>query len=221
MPEFCTCGVELVPDARFCHKCGRPVREEDRAYEQQVAAEIAPPPPIPTDAAVDAPPPPPAAQPEIGFQNKVAVRIAAILAGPMYVLINLLAILPGGVLLAFAGLFGTGVISVAMYRQRTGTGVSVISGARMGWICGVFVFVIALVILTLVSALSPTGDLSEPMKEQLKRQGQNAAEVQRITEFLQNPMAIVMLLATFFVMLTTIPSLGGAAGAAMFNSNRS
>ncbi|BDC49585.1 hypothetical protein F183_A19010 [Bryobacterales bacterium F-183] len=208
-----------MPDARFCHKCGRPVREEDRAYEQQVAAEIAPP-PLPASNTDDTATVPPPAQPEIGFQNKVAVRIAALLAGPMYVLINLLAILPGGVLLAFAGLFGTGVISVAMYRQRTGTGVSVISGARMGWICGVFVFVIALVILTLVSALSPSGDLSDTMKEQLKRQGQNAAEVQRVTEFLQNPLAMVMLLATFFVMLTTIPSLGGAAGAALFQNNR-
>ena len=28
MPEFCTCGAELPPDARFCHRCGKPQREE-------------------------------------------------------------------------------------------------------------------------------------------------------------------------------------------------
>ena len=22
--EFCTCGAQLPPDARFCHKCGKP-----------------------------------------------------------------------------------------------------------------------------------------------------------------------------------------------------
>ena len=24
VPEFCTCGAQLPPDARFCHKCGKP-----------------------------------------------------------------------------------------------------------------------------------------------------------------------------------------------------
>ena len=27
MPEFCSCGSELPPDALFCHKCGKPQRE--------------------------------------------------------------------------------------------------------------------------------------------------------------------------------------------------
>ena len=24
VPEYCTCGAQLPPDARFCHKCGKP-----------------------------------------------------------------------------------------------------------------------------------------------------------------------------------------------------
>ena len=90
----------------------------------------------------------------------------------------------------------------------------------MGWICGVFVFVIALVILTLVSSLSTGADLTDSMREQLKKQGQDAADIQKMVEFLQNPAAMIMLLVTFFVMLTTIPSLGGAAGAAMLNNQQ-
>ena len=35
MPEFCTCGAELPPDSRFCHKCGKPQREEIAVEEPQ------------------------------------------------------------------------------------------------------------------------------------------------------------------------------------------
>ena len=49
MPDFCTCGAELPPDARFCHRCGKPQREEvipetaERRVE--IAAAVAPVPP--------------------------------------------------------------------------------------------------------------------------------------------------------------------------------
>src|SRR5438093_11633008 len=42
VPEFCTCGAELPEDARFCHRCGKPQREEI-VVEQP----LPPPPPIP------------------------------------------------------------------------------------------------------------------------------------------------------------------------------
>jgi hypothetical protein len=214
LPEYCTCGTELVADARFCHKCGRPVREEDRSAEDAAARQVQEaPPPLPADAVT-----PPPALPEIGFQNKLAVRIGALLAGPIYLLINFLALLPGGFLFVFLGLFASGFLSVLLYKQRTGTGISVISGARLGWICGVFVFVIALVLLTFVAAVAARGDLAQIMQEQLKRQGQTAAEVQRVVEFLSNPAALVMLLVTFFVTITIVPSLGGAFGAKFFDS---
>jgi hypothetical protein len=210
VPAYCTCGTLLVEDARFCHKCGRPTREEFIEPDEQ--PEAVAPPPLPQAAM------PPAAAPEIGFQNKVAVRIAVLLAGPMYLLINFLAILPAGIFFVFMGLFATGVISVMMYRQRTGIGLSVISGARLGWIAGVFVFVIALVMLTFVFAIANSGDFAHDMQEQLKRQGQSAADIEKVVEFLSNPAAVLMLLATFFVMITTVPSLGGALGAKLFDS---
>lgn len=209
MSAYCTCGTLLVEDARFCHKCGRPTREEF------AEAEIVPP-PLP-EAAQELPP---AALPEVGFQNKVAVRIGLLLAGPMYLLINFLAILPAGMFFVFMGLFAMGLVSVVMYRQRTGMGVSVMSGARMGWIVGVFVFVIALVIMTFVFAMASKGDITNTMQEQLKRQGQSGEEVERVVEFLSNPAAILMLVASIFVMITTIPSLGGALGAKLLDSSK-
>ena len=72
--EFCTCGARLPEDARFCHKCGKPQREEPeiealaREAEPTVEVEAAP---IPTATA-------PPALSTIGFRNPVAVRAAVI-----------------------------------------------------------------------------------------------------------------------------------------------
>src|SRR5258708_28410835 len=68
LPERCTCGAILPEDARFCHKCGKPQREEPLIPQE--AAEPQPPPP---------PPPLPTLEPpRIGFHNAPAVRIALI-----------------------------------------------------------------------------------------------------------------------------------------------
>ena len=64
MPDICTCGAVLVPDARFCHKCGRPLRD-DAPVEVTPVVERFP---------VNFTPPPQLAT--LGFQNPVALRAA-------------------------------------------------------------------------------------------------------------------------------------------------
>src|ERR1019366_3176643 len=69
MPEFCTCGAQLPPDALFCHKCGKPQRELI-APEFQIpenAESALPPAPVPL--APDALP--------MNFRNRVAVLFTA------------------------------------------------------------------------------------------------------------------------------------------------
>src|ERR1039458_3366734 len=56
MPDSCTCGAQLPPDALFCHKCGKPQRD--------LVTPDAPPPPADT------------AGPRLTFHDQVAVRIA-------------------------------------------------------------------------------------------------------------------------------------------------
>jgi len=196
------------------------VREEDRLAEDAATAAALPAPAVepPTLPAFDLgaqtseQPMPPPALPEIGFQNKVAVRIGALLAGPVYFAITFLGVLPGGPLFMLLGLLASGFLAVAMYKRRTGSVVTIISGARLGWICGLFVFLITLVLVTIVSAVATTADLSQ-VQEQLKQQGHNPADVQRLFEMISNPATLLMMLVTFFVMITTVPSLGGALGA--------
>src|SRR2546427_9063086 len=69
MPDFCSCGAQLPEDARFCHKCGKPQREEI-VVEQ-------PPSPLPAAApALDA-----AAWPGApSFHHPVAVRVGLFVA---------------------------------------------------------------------------------------------------------------------------------------------
>jgi len=72
MPEFCTCGAQLPPDALFCHKCGKPQREL-----------VVPETHIPEHAEFALPLAPSAVNPEaapMNFHNRVAVRIALLVA---------------------------------------------------------------------------------------------------------------------------------------------
>src|ERR1700688_2583837 len=68
MPEYCTGGTQLVENARFCHRCARPVAE----------AELA-----------EAPPPLPRRQPSlqeklaqlpVGFSTPIALRVAFLMS---------------------------------------------------------------------------------------------------------------------------------------------
>jgi hypothetical protein len=199
--EFCTCGARLPEDARFCHKCGKPQREEDVVVESATPPQ---PPPLPAAAAA------PAAQlPVIGFRNPAAVRAALIssalatLAGlvPLPSLIHtlwqLIAVIAGG--------FG----SVYLYRRKTGEYLSVRGGLQIGWMVGMFCFVVMMVVLTLLLAfVSAVGEAG------IKRLSEESGrpEVEQIFEMLANPAMLVLALVTSFFFLTVLGSAGGALG---------
>ena len=139
MLEICSCGTRLVPDAVFCHKCGRAVREIVVEAEPEVPE---PSTPIPAVAAHPATPQP-EQLPPVGFHNKVAVRIASWVA--------MVAMLLGGLIpiLTVPAWIAAGFASVQLYRKRTGTLLNVRAGMTLGWITGVIMFVLSTVSLTL------------------------------------------------------------------------
>ena len=70
MPEFCSCGTELAPDALFCHKCGKPQRDlvvPEPAVEAERSRFLPP-----RDVLREALP--------LNFRNGAAVRIALLVA---------------------------------------------------------------------------------------------------------------------------------------------
>ena len=208
VPEFCTCGAQLPPDALFCHRCGKPQRELPSAQEE-------PAPPAPPLQEIPIPAPPPG----IGLRNSQAVRVA-LLTGSLTFLVSLM---PLPILLRFLILVAAGALSVYLYRRRSGVALEVTSGARMGWITGLFCFVIFTVLFTVsVAALTVIlrdASLEAAYRQQMSSMGMSPENIQQALEALQNPAQLIGALLTAFVILTLLPALGGALGARLFRGH--
>ena len=104
---------------------------------------------------------------------------------------------------------GGGFFAVFLYHRRTGDAVSVLAGARLGWMTGVFMFLVVLVLLTFVSVLF----VSQPSIRETLAQSGTRENVENFQALLQNPSMMIAMLAAFFFILTIVPSAGGALAA--------
>jgi len=214
VPERCTCGAQLPPDARFCHKCGKPQYD----YPGLETPEAAPP-------SVEVPPPAPIphlhAPADIGFHNRLAVRMGFI-AAVVAVLVSMLPIPLVALRLPLA-FIAAGFLAVYLYSRRTGQVLSLRSGARMGWITGIFSFVLVSVIFTVAMvAVSSQGGLEKQLEAQLSP---NDPRWEMVRQALNSPAIIVavliLYLMLFFVILTALPMIGGALGAKLLEKEGS
>ena len=202
MPEFCTCGAQLPPDARFCHKCGKPQYDYPGIVEESVEA------PAASEPQASAP-----SLAEIGFHNRVAVR-TGFLAALCAVLLFLFP-LPFPFLRLLIVLFAAGFLAVFAYTRRTGQMLSIRGGMRMGWITGIFSFVLISVLMSVaLVAISNQGGLTTFLKNQLPT---GDARSDTIAQALSDPAAlaggVLFALVMLFVVLTALPMIGGALGA--------
>ena len=200
MPEFCTCGARLPEDARFCHKCGKPQRDEPELNEPEP-----PPPPIPL--LVAAPPAPPS----IGFHNTTAVWIALRVAFLMF----LLCLVSG--IFSFVWLVAGGFLAVYLYRRRTGYLLTVRGGAHLGWLAGTFGFLMAMIVMTLmVLAVSEPENIAR-IREQSRAWSLSEDDLNRVIELFRSPSAIVAMVLGSFTFFTLFSAVGGAFGAKLLN----
>jgi hypothetical protein len=203
MPEFCSCGAQLPPDALFCHKCGKPQRDlvtPELEVNDLPAIQIEPvQPPRRAETVRDV----------VSFRNPVAMRIALLVA--MTATVLSMTILP---LLSWPL---AGFCAVFFYRRRTGSILNVGAGARLGMITGVLMgamFTIVVSLLWLPAAF--TGQLSNIMQEQAKSFTRDPAAMQQLFHSMSGAqMAIGLLfsLAVFFLVITGLSMAGGALGA--------
>jgi hypothetical protein len=164
---------------------------------------------------------------EISFNNNAAVRVALLVASIAMLLLVPLAGLAG---LSVAGIILpmliAGVLSVWFYQRRTGSVLSVLAGARMGWITGVFIFALFVVLFTInaVPALE-SGELQQMQEAALKGSNFSEADIQSVKEMVKNPvvltLSILLFMAVYFVGVTTLSSLGGMLGAKLLGRNQS
>jgi hypothetical protein len=199
--EYCSCGAQLVPDALFCHRCGKAQRELMEHDEQPAPVYVAPAP-----AATAKPEPLP-----LNFHNPVAVRIAMPVA--------LCAALLGFTVLPILSWLAAGFFAAFFYRRKTGWPVNVGGGVRIGWITGILMFGIWTVVLTaLALPAAISGKLISTFQEQIKNSPwQDPAMLAQMSHMLQTGEGVATAVVVFFVMLFVfiicLSMAGGALGA--------
>jgi hypothetical protein len=206
MPESCTCGAQLPPDARFCHKCGKPQRDEPEA--RMLAEESAP-------LTIAAPLVEAAAPVPLGFRNPIALRVGLLAAA----LVCLTMMIPVVQYMSILWWLGAGYLSVWIYKRRTGQRLNVRGGARMGWITGLLSCGLLTLLFTfLMVAIQQAGGL-EALKSGLKDFAIQQSRVDEAIKVLQNPLAILRSLLEMFVILTLTCTAGGALGAKILSKD--
>jgi hypothetical protein len=183
-----------------------PQFEEDLAREP--VAEL-PPPPLPEVVAVPR---------EIGFHNVLAVRIGFLMALLSSIVIELLAPFLFVVVPIVTGLMTAGGAAVYFYSKKSGQRLTVRNGSRMGWITGIFCFVIFLVMTTInFIAVSLDKGIPQFFKDELTKHSPPTADVDQLIKALQTPEGlgafVFMLIALMFIVFTILPTIGGAISA--------
>ncbi len=188
MPEFCTCGTQLVEGSLFCHKCGKPQRD---IVEPEI---VAPPPPV-------APPQVERAARPLTFHNGVAIRIALGVAA----IATLLSIIP------YLNWLAAGFFAVFFYHRRTGDFLNMESGVRMGWITGVMMFVMTACLLTafflLLRAMGGVAAFPAEFRNSV-----DPRMLEALRTFQSGP-AVARSLIPLFVFITLLSMAGGALAA--------
>jgi len=204
--DRCTCGAQPPDDARFCHKCGRPL------YDYVLAGVEAAPPPLPVAAA------PVPELPQVSFRNGAAVRIGLLTA----VLTVVVSAIPLPLVLGLVRVpilpLGAGAFAVWRWMQRTRQRPSIQDGARLGWITGIFTFLILSGFLTILLLAASSPDVMAQLRQMVRPD----ASTKQLLDFLQNPAPaeLIASLAAMFVFFTALTALGGAVWARFLRRQR-
>jgi hypothetical protein len=194
MPDTCTCGTQLVENARFCHRCGRPTFESEPVVESSPAIEF--------QIAEQPSPRALAASLPVGFRNPVAMRVAFL----MSVGIMLIQMIPGVNLLFVVWWLAAGWGAVVLYRRMTGSILTVKAGARLGTITGILTFLSMTVIIACSMLVAGKELFSEIVKQN-----------PQISPVLDDPAelagVVLIVLAFIFALVVGTCAAGGALGA--------
>jgi hypothetical protein len=150
----------------------------------------------------------------IGFSNGLAVRVALVAATLGLFGSMLLGQVPGLQVLAILCPMASGFLAVHLYVRRSGERLSLAGGAHLGWLSGVFGFLITVVLFTIFALMLTAPEFADAVRDQAMR---NRPEItQAIREF-QTPEGIAKALASSFLLLTALPTFGGTIGAKLLH----
>jgi hypothetical protein len=105
-----------------------------------------------------------------------------------------------------------GFFAVYRYEKWTGQRLSMMAGARLGWLCGIFLFVATAVMFALIAVMLSDPELRNSFRQQVQASGSNVP-VDELVKVLRTPQGIATALVSSFAMFTILPACGGALGA--------
>jgi len=198
--QRCTCGAVLPEDARFCHKCGKPQYEEDIA---RLAAQETPPVPVQARELPITP-----VSSGISFRNSRAVLVSLVVAALAF-FASLLATMLWAPLFPFV-LCAAGFVSARIYRADAPEPLTTGAGARLGWMTGLWLFLIVALLCTMAALYLSTAQGWEQAKAfwaQFPEMSKGIGD--------QHDVLVTLLtrLPFLFFLLTLLPGLGGMLGA--------
>jgi len=198
MPQFCTCGAQPPDDARFCHRCGKSLREEPEIVLDRPLAE--------RSAVQDAPAP---ASSRISFSNPLALRTSLMVA----TITTLLEMIP---FVNFVAPIFAGYASVSLYKRSSGQSLSPGSGAKLGWITAVINALLLTILATINIAVAGPA-IFELLREQLRRPGTQPQALQ----MLDHPALFTLSMwVVLFAISSALHMAGGVMGARFSRSRR-
>ncbi len=153
----------------------------------------------------------------ISFNNTRAVFTTLIVAAISMVVLLLIALHAAPLFPFF--LCGVGYVAVRFYRGKSAEPLSTSAGARLGWMTGLWLFLVVVVLLTL-TAIS----ISNPeVWKQLQESYAKAPQVAKLLTLTQHDllMQILFTVPFWFLLLTLLPGLGGILAAKFPASRRS
>ncbi len=111
-----------------------------------------------------------------------------------------------------------GFVAVWLYHRRTGESPNVRAGVWLGWLTGVFCFVITLVFMvTSVVSVSGQGGIAAIWRRQIRESAAPGMNVEEAMRLLESPAGVffvlIFVLLVLFMFFTTLPMIGGAVGA--------
>ncbi len=203
MPSRCTCGAVLPEDARFCHKCGKP------QFEENAAAALAEPTSESVQASLEPPVRSNALQTVISFKNSRAVVISLIVAAGAVVCFFPIALLAPPLFPVF--LCAVGFVAVRIYKGRSAESLTTSAGARLGWMTGLWIFLVFAVLLALSAIMVANPELWQELQTTWARLPQTAP----LASLSQHDFLVRLLVMFpfFFFLFTLLPGLGGILGA--------
>lgn len=220
MENHCSCGTRLVEGALFCHKCGKPTREivaveepepeaAETSAETEAESATLPRAPEPIADVVVAP-----AGPDIHLRNSLTLRVAMMGAGFQLLAGALLSV--GGPFLGQAAPVLAGGFACYLFQRRGGFRLTVLEGARLGWLTGLMCFVLAVILITIVMTAASSESFMETVR-QSGGAGMQADAIKSLERLQSEPSQLLLLIPYQFLMLTLLASIGGALGAKLLS----